>query len=145
MPFLEPEMPLPPFKQTPLNINMALPNNPFVKPAPPPNRFFQAIELDKQQRHREAEKIYNELLNADFDNPILVAAMGMCFASQEKNALGAHLLRHALQNIEGMIEGFQRPGHRDQRWTRRAQHLFQQQTGRMPQRAWHLLQARKPS
>lgn len=103
-------MNLPPFKQSPLNISMALPNNPFVKPAPPPNKFFAAIELDRQSKHKDAEKIFNELLNADFDNPIVLAALGMNLAAQEKNGAASHLLRKALENIEGMIVGFQRLG-----------------------------------
>lgn len=103
-------MTLPPFKQAPLNISMALESNPFVKPSPPPNKFFQAIELDKIQRHKEAEKIYNELLNADFDNPIVLAALGMTCASQEKNGMGAMCLKKALENVDGMVKGFERLG-----------------------------------
>lgn len=103
-------MNLPPFKKSPLNINMTLDSNPFVKPSPPPNRFFQAVELDKAGKHKEAEKIYNELLNADFENPIATAALGMCLASQEKNGLAAILMRKALDNIDGMMDGFHRLG-----------------------------------
>jgi tetratricopeptide (TPR) repeat protein len=97
-------------EKLPLQINMALPANPFVKAGPPPNKFTTAVELDKQGKHGNAEKLYQEMLNADFDNPIVLAAYGMNLASQEKNGLGAHMLRAALKDIDGMIDGFKRLG-----------------------------------
>lgn len=102
-------MNFPPFKQNPLQINMQLGANPFIKQAPP-NRFYQAVELDKQLKHKDAEKIYLELLASDFDNPVVLAAYGMNCASQEKNAVGVHLLRAALANIDGMADGFAKLG-----------------------------------
>lgn len=76
----------------------------------PINPFYEATELDKQNKFHEAEKIYLELLNADFDNPILHAALGMNYASQERNGIASILLRKALENIPGMMEGFKRLG-----------------------------------
>jgi tetratricopeptide (TPR) repeat protein len=110
MTMLEPSMSFPAPEKQPLQINMALAANPFIKAGPPPNKFQTAIELDKQLKHKDAEKLYNELLNEDFDNPIVLAAYGMNLASQEKNGLGSHLLRLVLPNIEGMVDGFKRLG-----------------------------------
>lgn len=103
-------MSFPPGKKSPLAISMALAANPFVKAAPPQNQFYKAIELDKAGRSVDASKIYGELLNADFDNPIILAAYGMNLAAQEKNGLASHLLRIALTNLDGMVDGFKRLG-----------------------------------
>lgn len=83
-----------------------------IKPSKPKvnNPFYQATELDKKGKHKEAEKIYLELLNADFDNPVLHAALGMCYASIERNGLGAMCLRRALENTEGILAGFKNLG-----------------------------------
>lgn len=78
--------------------------------APVRNPFYDATELDKAGQSDKAEKLYLQLLNSDFDNPVLHAALGMNYAAQEKNGLGALLLRKALENIPGMVDGFKRLG-----------------------------------
>lgn len=74
------------------------------------NVFYQANELDRQGKHKEAEKIYIELLNADFDNCVVLAALGMCYAAQERNGLGATLLTKALANLDNIVSDFKKLG-----------------------------------
>lgn len=74
------------------------------------NPFYEATELDKTGNRKEAERIYLELLNADFDNPVLQAALGMNYAVAEKNGLAHLLLQSALARIDGILEGFKRVG-----------------------------------
>jgi tetratricopeptide (TPR) repeat protein len=107
--FLEPSMTFPLAEKLPLDIKMSL-DGPLSPPKAPVNAFYQATELDKTGDHKQAEKIYLELLNADFDNPILHAALGMCYASMERNGIGALLLRKAIENVDGMPDAFKRLG-----------------------------------
>ena len=74
------------------------------------NPFYQATEFERMGDRKTAEKIYLELLNNDFDNPVLHAALGMNYAVAEKNGLACLLLRKSLDNIKGMTEGFKRLG-----------------------------------
>ncbi len=100
----------------PISINMALDDNKasvlgLAKPsAKVLNPFYNATEFDRQGKHKEAEKAYLELLNADFGNPVLLAALGMNCASMERNGLGALLLQEALNRIDDIVPGFKRLG-----------------------------------
>lgn len=99
----------------PLSINMALDESKAsvlgLKPSPKAlNPFYQATELDKAGKHKDAERIYLELLNADFENPVILAALGMCYATVERNGLGALLLQRALENMPDIVPGFARLG-----------------------------------
>lgn len=100
----------------PFQINMTLDDNKAsalgIPQAAPKNQnpFYLASELDKQGRHKEAEKAYLELLNADFGNPVLLAALGMCYAAQERNGLGEVLLQRALAELNQLIPAFNRLG-----------------------------------
>lgn len=108
--FLEQHMSFPPQELKPLAISMSL-AGPLGIPKPPPvNAFYQATELEKVGKHAAAGKIYHDLLNADFDNPILLASLGMNYAVQERNGAGAVFLRKALENVDGMLAGLKRVG-----------------------------------
>jgi tetratricopeptide (TPR) repeat protein len=74
------------------------------------NPFYDATQLDAQGRRREAEVIYLELLNHDFDNPVVMAALGMNYAMQEKNGLAHLLLRTALAQTDQMLPAFKKLG-----------------------------------
>ena len=104
-------MSFPPQELKPLTISMTL-DGPLGTPkaSPPMNAFYKATELEKSGNHTGAAKIYHELLNADFDNPVLHAAIGMNYASQERNGAGAIFLRKALENTNGMLDGLKRLG-----------------------------------
>jgi len=85
---------------------------PAANPAPKKvnNPFYEATELEKAGQRKEAERIYLELLNEQFDNPVIHAALGMNYAVAEKNGLAHRLLKYALDNMDNMIEGFKRVG-----------------------------------
>src|SRR5437899_1067285 len=74
------------------------------------NPFYEATELEKEGKRKEAERINLELLNSDFENPVIMAALGMNYAVAEKNGLAHLLLQRSLSNIDGIIEGFKRVG-----------------------------------
>jgi tetratricopeptide (TPR) repeat protein len=74
------------------------------------NPFYEATELEKEGKRKEAERIYLELLNNDFNNPVVLAALGMNYAVAEKNGLAFLLLDTAFRNIDGIVEGFKRVG-----------------------------------
>lgn len=96
-----------------ININMTLDDPSFGGPKKAQvvaNPFYNACELDKQGNHKAAEKAYHELLNADFDNPILQAALGMNYASQERNGVAQLLLSTALKSIDQTVAAFKRLG-----------------------------------
>lgn len=76
----------------------------------PQNIFYDATELDKQGRYAEAARIYDDLLNADFDNPVILAAFGMNYAARERNGLGFQLLTRAIENLDDIVDGFKRLG-----------------------------------
>jgi tetratricopeptide (TPR) repeat protein len=74
------------------------------------NPFYEATELEREGKRKEAERIYLELLNNDFDNPVLMAALGMNYAVAEKNGIAHLLLQRAYENMPNLIEGFKRLG-----------------------------------
>lgn len=83
---------------------------PTVPSAKMGNPFYMAMELEKAGNRKEAERIYLELLNSDFNNPVLMAALGMNYAIAEKNGLAFLLLNTAYANIDKMLAGFKRLG-----------------------------------
>ena len=74
------------------------------------NPFYQATELDKIGKHKEAEHLYSELLNADFTNSAVMAALGMNYAITERNALSCLLLKTALSNVDNILGDFKKIG-----------------------------------
>lgn len=74
------------------------------------NPFYEATELEKAGNRKEAERIYLELLNEQFDNPVVHAALGMNYAVAEKNGLAHRLLTYAYDNLDRMIDGFKSVG-----------------------------------
>ncbi len=74
------------------------------------NPFYEATELEKTGNRKAAERIYVELLNHDFDNPVLKAALGMNYAVAEKNGLAHMLLQSALNDIDHLEDGFKKLG-----------------------------------
>lgn len=74
------------------------------------NPFYAATQHEAGGNRKEAERIYLELLNADFTNPVLQGALGMNYAVAEKNGLANLLLNAALANLDGLLAGFARLG-----------------------------------
>lgn len=70
------------------------------------NPFYQATQFEQEGKYKEAERIYIELMNVDFDNPVLLASLGMNYAMNQKNGLAFSLLNRALEKKETIIDGF---------------------------------------
>lgn len=80
------------------------------KPPKINNVFMQATELDRAGDRKGAERIYLELLNSDFNNCVVLAALGMNYATVEKNGLAFQLLTKALEHADDIIPSFKRLG-----------------------------------
>jgi tetratricopeptide (TPR) repeat protein len=97
-------------------IEMALPSAQATLLGLPPtkpkitNPFYEATELEKAGNRKGAEAIYLELLNSDFNNSVLMAALGMNYAVAERNGLAHLLLQTSLSNMSNMIDDFKRVG-----------------------------------
>ena len=74
------------------------------------NPFYHAVELERAGDRKQAEHIFIQLLNSDFGNPVLLAALGMNYAVAEKNGLAHLLLTQALNNLPDLVDAFQRLG-----------------------------------
>lgn len=74
------------------------------------NPFYDATELEKAGKHVDAQKIYEELLNNDFDNCCIQAALGMNYAVQGKNGMAHVLLARALEHVDNLVEDFKKVG-----------------------------------
>lgn len=74
------------------------------------NPFYHATELERAGERKQAERIYTELLNNDFENCVLCAALGMNFAMAEKNGLAHVMLMKAHDNLADLLPAFQRLG-----------------------------------
>ncbi len=70
------------------------------------NPFFMATELEREGKTKEAERIYLELLNIDFDNAAVLAALGMNYAVNSKNGLAFNLLERAHERLSKLMEDF---------------------------------------
>ena len=74
------------------------------------NIFYKATELEKAGKHKEAHDIYVEILNNDFDNSVVCAALGMNLAVQGQNGLAHVLLMRSLDNVDKMKDDFAKVG-----------------------------------
>lgn len=64
------------------------------------NPFFEATEYEKAGKYVEAEKIYIELLNNNFNDLAVGSALGMNYAIQGKHGLANQLLSRALKDFD---------------------------------------------
>lgn len=72
--------------------------------------FYLANELETSGKMVEAENIYMEMLNNDFTNPVIMAALGMNYAVQGKHGLANILMSRSLQDYEKFPEGLNKVG-----------------------------------
>lgn len=89
------------------SVVLGLPSTQTVKNT---NVYYNAVEMERAGDAKTAERIYLELLNSDFENPALLASLGMTYAVAEKNGLAHLLLQKALANLPELLEGFKRLG-----------------------------------
>lgn len=64
------------------------------------NPFYDATELDRMGKMAEAEAIYHQLLSNDFNNTVILAALGMNQAVQGKQGVAYTLMSAALNNFK---------------------------------------------
>lgn len=74
------------------------------------NPFYEAVELERAGDRKASEAIFTELLNSDFNNPAILAALGMNYAMIEKNGLAHVLLAAAYENLPDLLPSFKRLG-----------------------------------
>lgn len=67
-------------------------------------RFYVANELEMAGKVEEAGKIYEEMLCDDYENVCVLAALGMNYAVQGRNAIANTLLSRALQHIDDRFD-----------------------------------------
>ena len=61
------------------------------------NRFWEATELDKSFRHAEAQAIYHEFLDADFNDSVILGALGMSYAIEGHQGVAHAMLRRSYE------------------------------------------------
>lgn len=100
-----------------INVNMHLTNPDHAKmvglsPKQPKitNPFYHATEIEKQGKHKEAQEIYSQLLNENFENSVVQAALGMNLALQGHNGMAYQLLSKALERVDHMQEDLKKVG-----------------------------------
>jgi len=74
------------------------------------NPYHDAVQLLNANKLKEAEGALLRLLNEDFDNPVLLFALGMTFVAQRKTGAAYSMLRRALERLDGADEAYQRLG-----------------------------------
>lgn len=103
----------------PINIEMFLEDpQKSVVFAPPEaavklnNPFYEATQLEQDGKRDQAKAIYLELLNANFDNAVLCAALGMSYATTMRSGLAKLLLETALRGLDAgrLIDDFKALG-----------------------------------
>lgn len=68
------------------------------------NPFYEASQLDQAGQKDKAKQIYLQLLDANFDNTVLCAALGMLYCTQQSSGIAKVLLDRALAGIaEGRL------------------------------------------
>lgn len=74
------------------------------------NPFYDANSLENAGQYAEAEAIYIEMLNNDFDNVVIMAALGMNYAVQGKHGLANVLMSRSLKEFEKFPECLNKVG-----------------------------------
>lgn len=72
------------------------------------NPFYEATELDRKGDKAKAKEIYLQLLDANFGNSVLCAALGMLYCTMGRSGIAHNLLMQALARLDAghMIEDF---------------------------------------
>lgn len=74
------------------------------------NPYQDAIQLLNTNKLKEAEVALMRLLNEDFDNPVLLFAIGMTMVAQRKTGTAHALLRRALERLDNAEDAYRRLG-----------------------------------
>lgn len=74
------------------------------------NPFYDANSLEAQGKYTEAEALYIEMLNNDFTNVVVMAALGMNYAVQGKHGLANVLMSKSLNEFDRFPEDLKKVG-----------------------------------
>jgi tetratricopeptide (TPR) repeat protein len=74
------------------------------------NPYNDAVQLLNSNKLKEAETALHRLLNEDFDNPVLLFAMGMCLVAQRKTGLAYSSLWRSLERLDDADAYYQKLG-----------------------------------
>src|SRR6201999_4050062 len=97
------------FKGIPLEVKMHLDGAQEAAIGLPPVKkvlpFYKANQLDQEKKYEEAEVIYKDLLNEDFNNTVVLSALGMNYAIRGLHGIANALLSRALELFDGFDKG----------------------------------------
>lgn len=72
------------------------------------NPYQEAVKALNSNKLGEAERLFLEMMNGDFDNPVLLFALGMTCVANRKTGVAFSLLRRALERLDGADEAYKR-------------------------------------
>lgn len=74
------------------------------------NPYQEAVKALNANKLGEAERLFLELSNGDFDNPVLLFALGMTCVANRKTGVAYSLLRRALERLDDADEAYKKLG-----------------------------------
>lgn len=74
------------------------------------NPYHDAVKALNANKLGEAERLFLEMMNEDFDNPVLMFALGMTCVANRKTGVAYSLLRRALEHLDDADEAYKRLG-----------------------------------
>lgn len=74
------------------------------------NPYKDAVELLNAGKTAEAERALTLILNDDFDNPIVMFALGMTYVAQRKNGIACSIMKRALERMDDAEAAYERLG-----------------------------------
>jgi len=74
------------------------------------NPYVEAVNKLNAGDHDSAEKMLRILLRQDFDNPVLLFALGSTYVAKKETGLAFSLLRRALERLDTADEAYQKLG-----------------------------------
>lgn len=74
------------------------------------NPYNDAVSALHSNRYAEAERLFLAMMNEDFDNPVLMFALGMTCVASRKTGVAYSLLRRALERLDDADEAYKRLG-----------------------------------
>lgn len=102
------------FKGIPLDVKMHLDGAQETAIGLPPVKkvlpFYKANQLDQEKKFEESEKLYKQLLNEDFSNGVVMAALGMNYAVRGEHGMANVLLSRALELFDSFEDCLNRVG-----------------------------------
>jgi tetratricopeptide (TPR) repeat protein len=74
------------------------------------NPYNDAVNALHANKLGEAERLFLQMMNEDFDNPVLMFALGMTCVANRKTGVAYSLLRRSLERLDDADEAYKRLG-----------------------------------